>query len=100
MTRLFFRFYVGIVAILVVAWIVQAYIADLPTTQNVSVVEDALAGGVRLARDHVANIWDEETSVSASKYKQVASKFKYPMIPIAFSNADWLDEPYRQRLLE
>jgi len=100
MTRLFFRFYVGVVAILVVAWIVQAYFADLPTTQNVSVVEDALAGGVRLARDHVANIWDEEPSVSAAKYKQVASKFKYPMIPLAFSDADWLDDPYRQRLLE
>ena len=100
MTRLFFRFYVGVVVILIVAWLVQTGIADLPSTQNVAVVENALAGGVRLARNQVADIWHKEESVSAFKYRQIAGNFEYPMNLISFKDADWLVDPDRQRLLD
>jgi len=100
MTRLFFRFYVGVVAILIVAWLVQANFADLSSTQNVAVVENALAGGVRLARNQVADIWHEEESVSAFKYRQIAGNFEYPMNLISFKDANWLVDPNRQRLLD
>ena len=100
MTRLFFRFYVGVVVILIVAWLVQAGVADLSSTQNVSVVENALAGGVRLARNQVSDIWHEDESVSALKYGQVSGNFDYPMNLIRFEDANWLVDPYRQRLLD
>ena len=100
MTRLFFRFYVGVVVILIVAWLVQASVADLSSTQNVSVVENALAGGVRLARNQVSDIWHEDESASALKYGQVAGNFEYPMKLIRFEDANWLVDPYRQRLLD
>ena len=70
MTRLFFRFYVGVVVILVVAWLVQAYVANLSSTQNVNVVENALSGGVRLARDEVEDFWNEDLAISTSNYLQ------------------------------
>ena len=99
MTRLFLRFYVGVVAILVIAWLMQASFADLSSTQNVSVIEDALAGGVRLARNEVAELWNEDKAVSAMKYRQIAGNFEYPMQLVAFKDADWLVDPYRKRLM-
>ena len=100
MTRLFFRFYVGVVVILIVAWLVQAYVANLSSTQNVNVVEDALGGGVRLARNQVENFWHEDLAASTSNYVQVASNFEYPMNLQSFDEATWLKDPYRQRLMD
>ena len=99
MTRLFFRFYVGVVVILIVAWLVQAYVADLSSTQNVNVVENALGGGSRLARDRVEDFWYEDLAVSTSNYRQVASNFDYPMFLQSYDEATWLEDPYRQRLM-
>ena len=98
MTRLFLRFYVGVVIILISAWLVQAYIAGLPSTQNVNVIENALGGGVRLARNRVEDVWYEDSAISRSNYLQVASNFDYPMFLQSFDEATWLEEPYRQRL--
>ncbi len=100
MTRLFFRFYVGVVVILVVAWLVQAYVADLSSTQNVNVVENALGGGVRLARNRVEDFWHEDLAASTSNYVQVASNFEYPINLQSFDEATWLAAPYRQRLMD
>ncbi|MCH1439550.1 MAG: ATP-binding protein [Rubripirellula sp.] len=100
MTRLFIRFYVGVVIILVVAWLVQAYIANLSSTQNVNVVENALGGGVRLARDQVESFWNEDLAISTSNYLQIAGKFDYPMDLKSFNDATWLEDPYRQRLID
>lgn len=100
MTRLFFRFYVGVVVILVVAWLVQAYVANLSSTQNVNVVENALSGGVRLARDEVEDFWNEDLAISTSNYLQVADNFDYPMYLLSFNDATWLKDPYRQRLID
>ena len=99
MTRLFFRFYLGVVAILVIAWIVQSYIARLPSIQNVNVVENALAGGVRLARSQVEDLWYEDPAISSRNYLRVASNFDYTMSMQSFDEATWLEESSRQRLM-
>ena len=98
MTRLFLRFYGGVVIILISAWLVQAYIAGLPLAQNVNVIENALGGGVRLARNRVEDVWYEDSAISRSNYLQVASNFDYPMFLQSFDETTWLEEPYRQRL--
>ena len=54
MTPLFIRFYFGIIAVLIVAWLIQAYVFRGTTeAENVSVVEDALSGGAYSARDDI-----------------------------------------------
>ncbi|HBV65096.1 MAG TPA: two-component sensor histidine kinase [Rhodopirellula sp.] len=100
MTRLFFRFYLGVVIILISAWLVQSYVANLPSNQNVNVIENALGGGVRLARNRVENFWHEDPAISVPNYIQVARNFDYPMSVKSFDEATWLEEPYRQRLVD
>lgn len=52
MTRLFFRLYLGVVGILVIAWLTQSWLwGERFAAQNEQVVRDALFGGVRNARD-------------------------------------------------
>jgi hypothetical protein len=63
------------------------------------VVENALGGGVRLARDEVEAFWNEDLSSSTSNYLQVAGNFDYPMYLLSFNDATWLEDPYRQRLI-
>lgn len=61
MTRLFLRFYLGVIAILIVAWLIQGYVFRQRTaTQNIRVVEQALSGGARLARDRIARAAPDE----------------------------------------
>lgn len=61
MTRLFLRFYLGVIAILVVAWLIQGYVFRQRTaTQNIRVVEQALSGGARLARERIAQAAPDE----------------------------------------
>jgi len=76
MTRLFIRFYLGVILILFVAWL-QVYVFRGTTqSENIKVVEDALGGGVLSVRDDlieggVANY--EDTVV------KVQSRFAYPV---------------------
>lgn len=52
MTRLFLRFYLGLVGILIIAWLTQSWLTgERFAAQNSQVVRDALFGGVRNARD-------------------------------------------------
>lgn len=52
MTRLFLRLYLGVVGILVIAWLTQSWLwGERFAAQNEQVVRDALFGGVRNARD-------------------------------------------------
>lgn len=65
MTRLFLRFYVGVLLILLVAWMIQGYVfrtrSEADSTQ---VIENALSGGVRMANYYVAQNWpDKEKKV-------------------------------------
>ena len=52
MTRLFLRLYLGVVGILIIAWLTQSWLwGERFAAQNEQVVRDALFGGVRNARD-------------------------------------------------
>ena len=97
MTRLFLRFYVGVVLILLIAWLVQTYITRTHSgRQNASVVEDALAGGLRLARDELTEAPKE---LVEEKFKDIVGTFEYPVHVISMG-IDWLDAPERRRLID
>lgn len=55
MTRLFLRFYAAVLLILFAAWLVQGTVFRFRANSNVRVVEHAMAGGVRSARERLAN---------------------------------------------
>jgi len=89
MTRLFFRFYVGVLLILFGAWWVQtlAYRHDV-SEQNVRVVERAMAGSLRVARDWLdSNPTDDEELVHQRQteiLEQIKLRFEFPvrLVPI------------------
>ena len=84
MTRLFFRFYVGVLLILFVAWCVQtlAYRHNVGG-QNARVVENAMAGGVRIARDWLdLEQPDDEVLLYARRQEilaQINLRFEFPV---------------------
>ena len=97
MTRLFLRFYVGVVLILLIAWLVQTYITRTRSgRQNASVVEHALAGGLRLARDELTEAPEE---LAEDKFKDIVGTFEYPVHVISMG-IDWLNAPERRRLID
>lgn len=54
MTRLFLRFYLGVILILFVAWCIQVYVFRGTTeADNLEVIEDALGGGTPSVRDEL-----------------------------------------------
>ncbi len=54
MTRLFLRFYLGVVLILAIAWSIEGFLyTQANVAENIRVVENALAGGVHLAIDRL-----------------------------------------------
>ena len=95
MTRLFLRFYLGVVLILITAWLIQAYVFQQRSqAQNIRVVENALAGGARLARNRFID-------ADPTKFPEVVGKlqqeFEYPIQVFPLEN-DWLPDKPRQRL--
>ncbi len=91
MTRMFLRFYLGVVTILVFAWLVLAYVyrAD-NAAQNIQVIEEALGGGVRLAREKfvAANPGEASQVLDA-----IRSEFDYPVQIVA-----WVERPMSESL--
>ncbi|WDQ14738.1 ATP-binding protein [Rhodopirellula sp. P2] len=77
MTRLFIQFYCGVLLILFIAWVIQAYVFRGTTeAQNISVIESALSGGALLARDEiVAGGMDHLDETVAS----IQARFAYPV---------------------
>ncbi|MDA8744003.1 ATP-binding protein [Rubripirellula amarantea] len=54
MTRLFLRFYIGVLIILIAAWFIQAYVYSRSNEkENIKTIEEAFGGGARLARDEL-----------------------------------------------
>ncbi|QEF97203.1 Sensor protein RstB [Stieleria maiorica] len=54
MTRLFLRFYLGVIAILISAWLIQTVVfRKSSVAENIPVIEDIFAGSGRLARDRI-----------------------------------------------
>lgn len=77
MTRLFIRFYLGIIAVLIVAWLIQAYVfRETTEVENMSVIEDALSGGAYSARDDIIEGGEENFEETIG---EVRSRFAYPV---------------------
>ncbi len=92
MTRLFLRFYFGVIAILIAAWLIQGYVFRDRSEKNARVVEQALSGGARLARDQVLDATDVDLAVAT-----VGEHFDYPVTRFPL-DAEWLWPEARERL--
>ena len=76
MTRLFLRFYLGVIAILIAAWLIQTCVFRQSTiAENLPDVEDIFASSARLARDRIVEGGAEEF-LETMEYLQ--SRFDYP----------------------
>lgn len=76
MTRLFFRFYVGILFILFAAWYVQAWVSSYNVDErNARVVVRAMAGAVRVSRDWL----DTDPNNQHDIIEQIRSRFEFPV---------------------
>lgn len=67
MTFLFLRFYFCVLAILAVAWMIQAYNASQIKDKNFQVVQEAYGGQVRLVSDLVSKAEDRVEEIEALK---------------------------------
>ena len=77
MTRLFLRFYLGVILILIAAWLIQTYVFRQSTVaENLPVVEDVFASSARLARDRIME-GGAEGFPETMKYLE--SRFDYPI---------------------
>lgn len=95
MTRLFLRFYLGILLILFTAWLIQAFVFRRTAVgNNITVVENALGGGTRLARDQILDGGLENLPQTLA-YLQ--SKFDFPSRVVERSEAG-IPPPVLQRL--
>ena len=95
MTRLFLRFYLGVVVILIAAWLIETYVRQTQNeSQNRRVVERALSGGFRLARDELVYTKAEGRRFI---FWTIEQRFEYPVKLFGLSE-DWVSEDVRMRL--
>ncbi|QDV46267.1 Sensor protein RstB [Stieleria neptunia] len=77
MTRLFLRFYLGVIAILIAAWLIQTSVFRKSSIQeNIPVIEDIYAGSGRLARDQIVDGGEDEFSETM---EYLENQFDYPI---------------------
>ena len=77
MTRLFLRFYLGVIVILIAAWLIQAFAFRRSSIEaNIPVIESVYASSARLARDRIIAAGPEELTETMD-YLQ--SRFDYPI---------------------
>jgi len=77
MTRLFLRFYLGVIFILAIASYTQTYVYSVANAErNVGVIEDALGGGALMARDEI--IAGGEANFDETMAR-IRSRFAYPV---------------------
>ncbi|MDG2221681.1 MAG: ATP-binding protein [Rubripirellula sp.] len=77
MTRLFLRFYLGVIFILLAASMISTYVNSIKKAeQNLAVIESALGGGALLARDEVIRGGEAE---HAQTMERLRSRFDYPI---------------------
>ncbi|NNE00977.1 MAG: two-component sensor histidine kinase [Pirellulaceae bacterium] len=82
MTRLFLRLYFGVVVILIAAWLIQGYLFRTRSeADNIRVVERALGGGARLARQSYIQAPADRKDAALA---EIAARFDYPVriVPI------------------
>lgn len=77
MTRLFLRFYSGVILVLFIAWLIQVYVFRGTTeTENIAVIEDVLGGGALSARDAILEAGEANFDQTIA---EVRSRFAYPV---------------------
>ena len=95
MTRLFLRFYFGVVVILIAAWMIQNYVFRTRSAEdNIRVIENALGGGARLARDQLMS---GPESSGPERFEKIAAHFDYPIRVIGKDKRP-MSKAMRQRL--
>src|SRR5210317_937677 len=83
MTRLFLRFFSGVIAILLAAWLIQGTVLRIGTErQAIDVTEKSLGGGVRIACGQLLDgepfqTLDEE--VVQARLEEIQSQFSFPV---------------------
>ncbi|GIW99092.1 MAG: two-component sensor histidine kinase [Pirellulaceae bacterium] len=99
MTRLFLRFYLGVVTVLIVAWFVQGFLyTQLNVAENVQVIEQALAGGIRLAIQRLDAAYREGGEpAQAAALESMQEDFDYPVRVVPLEQYP-LSSRLRQRL--
>lgn len=94
MTRLFLRFYLGVLFILCTAWFVQAVVfRQRAESQNMRVVEQAMAGGLRIVRDRI----EADTEGRSEVLRSIQQEFEYP-VEVVDIDGDAFSQSELQRL--
>src|SRR6056297_1844594 len=95
MTGLFIRFYLGVILVLFIAWLIQAYVFRGTTeAENIAVIEDALGGGALSVRDNLIEGGEANRTRTLEK---VRARFVYPVNLVSRSDLA-LDEAMTDRL--
>ena len=96
MTRLFLRFYIGVLIILALASVIQGYVMWFGAqSQNAEVFKQMNFGGLRVARDQMAGAAAKDVE---STFDSIQASFDFPVEHVRFDDLpenDWL----RQRLI-
>ncbi|MDV6033744.1 MAG: HAMP domain-containing protein [Phycisphaera sp. RhM] len=95
MTRLFLRFYLGVIGILIAAWLIQTSVfrkSSIP--ENIHVIEDIFASSGRLARDRIVDGGEEGFSETMA---YLEDQFDYP-IRVVRRDRRSMDETLTARL--
>ncbi|TWU37177.1 ATP-binding protein [Novipirellula artificiosorum] len=96
MTRLFLRFYFGVICILVITFAILGYVfRQRNEPQAYRVIEQALSGGVRLAQLRLAAA--DEASFEPT-LQAIQQSFDYPVYLVPFTS-EQVGEPLHSRLL-
>ncbi|QDS95701.1 Sensor protein RstB [Roseimaritima multifibrata] len=99
MTRLFLRFYLGVIVILLISWLILGYIYRLRAeAENRKVIEQALSGGVRLAEQQWIAALAKGEDVRAEEFEAIQKAFEYPVYTDSFATLS-VNDTRRQRLL-
>ena len=101
MIRLFLRFYIAVLCILVMAWLIQYFVFRLSNlSQNQQVVEQALAGGVRTA---IAQLESVDAEGLESTLAALEVIYEYPVRRYAFADgllrASWMNRIRDQQVV-
>lgn len=94
MTRLFLRFYAAVLLILFAAWLVQGTLFRLRDNSNVRVIEHAMAGGVRSARQRLV---DTRADVRDAALKDLQEDYEFPVEVFGLDDGTFSDSE-RERL--
>ncbi|MAT68188.1 MAG: two-component sensor histidine kinase [Planctomycetaceae bacterium] len=90
MKRLFIRFYAGVLAILVAAWFIQAFVFSRAFREAGKPFEDVFAGGLRSARA----LLESSPEPRAAALKTLQAKFDFPVAIVPTTD---LPEAARER---